>query len=451
MNMICDKESFAQLTANGRDKFYVYGVSRCAETFYIGCLLNGCEDKIEGFLVSDINTVMKKDKKLHRREIHEPGILKNKKKPIIVICAYSTRTQKEITDRIMECNRDAEIHFFGGEIARATERLYDAIAAEYIDRTHDVFKSNFEESFLNVHDRGSECFYKYVRKLYAGNIPDTRIFGEGIKLDELHRQQIGEYRYIGEGKRDTPELQFSIYMAKSHADKKVAEDYDSLYTYPIQVGAALTEQKLCELQDNVGDNLSLRNRDYCELSALYWAWKNDHKSDYIGLCHYRRRFVLSQKQFAYIEEQQLDAVYTVPKIIDQGVEYEFVVRCNHVKEEVWQFLEEAIYKLYPDYAEAWEKLKKSFFLITLNMLIMKRSVLEDYCSWLFSILSEVDRHYTERGIWPENRYLGYLGECLTTVYVIKNRGWLKFGYTEVQFLIPESDTKKDKEETADGK
>ena len=436
MNIICDKESLENLTQNGRDKFYVYGASGCAQVFYIGCLLNGFEDMIEGFLVSDINTVNKKDKKLHRREIHEPRILKDKENPIVVICAYSPRTQEAITSNILEHNTNARIYCYGGESAKEAQKLYVERAKEYIYKKHDISDCNYEPPYSNVCDKGSEHFYKYVLKLWEGCIPDTRIFGDGIKLDELHRKQIGEYRYIGDGEKESPRSRFSIYMAKSHVDKKLAEDCESLYTYPIQVGAALTEQKICELRDNIGDNLSLRNRDYCELSALYWAWKNDLKSDYIGLCHYRRRFVLTEKQFAYIEEQDLDAVYTVPKIIDQGVEYEFVERCNHVKEEVWEFLEEAIYKLYPDYAEAWEELKRTFFLITLNMAIMKRNVLEDYCSWLFDILAEVDRHYTDRGIQPDNRYLGYLGECLTTVYVIKNREWLKFGYTEVQFLQP---------------
>lgn len=434
MNITCDKESLELFSKKCGGSFYVYGISSCAQVFYIGCLLNGLEERIEGFLVSDINTVTRKDKKLHRRQIYESSILKEKESPAVVICAYKQETQEEITGSIMEYNNNARIYIFGGEPARKTRDLYDEMAREYIVRDHGVSASNFEYPYLNVCDRGSGCFYKYIMKLGTGSIPDTRVFGEGIKLDELHRRQIGEYHYIGNGEKEAPESSFAIYMAKSHMDKKLEEDCESIYTYPIQVGAALTEQVICGLRDDVGDNLSLRNRDYCELSALYWAWKNDRESDYIGLCHYRRRFALAKRQFAYIEEQGLDAVYTVPKIIDQGVEYEFIERCNHVKEEVWGYLEEAIYKLYPDYAAAWEELKGTFFLITLNMAIMRRNVFEDYCGWLFDILAEVDRRYTDRGIQPDNRYLGYLGECLTTVYVIRNREWLKFGYTEVRYL-----------------
>jgi len=57
---------------------------------------------------------------------------------------------------------------------------------------------------------------------------------------------------------------------------------------PMQVGAALTDKRfpgfLC---DDIGDNISTKNRSYCELTAQYWAWKNIDM-DYYGFFHYRR-------------------------------------------------------------------------------------------------------------------------------------------------------------------
>ena len=60
---------------------------------------------------------------------------------------------------------------------------------------------------------------------------------------------------------------------------------------PIQVGAALhPEMDLGFQKDNVGDNISEKNPRYCELSAIYWGWKNIKDVEYQGLAHYRRYF-----------------------------------------------------------------------------------------------------------------------------------------------------------------
>lgn len=49
------------------------------------------------------------------------------------------------------------------------------------------------------------------------------------------------------------------------------------------------------LDDSLEDNIADRNYTYCELTNIYFVWKNmdkllDADTKYIGLCHYRRRF-----------------------------------------------------------------------------------------------------------------------------------------------------------------
>ena len=65
---------------------------------------------------------------------------------------------------------------------------------------------------------------------------------------------------------------------------------DEIYL-PIQVGCAINSNDLGYARDDSGDNISSKNKNYCELTGLYWAWKN-LDADYIGLAHYRRHFTL---------------------------------------------------------------------------------------------------------------------------------------------------------------
>ena len=83
---------------------------------------------------------------------------------------------------------------------------------------------------------------------------------------------------------------------------------------PIQVGEG---ENFLPVRDNTGDNIAEKNKNFCELTALYWMWKNDSTSEFIGLNHYRRYFDFKEqrKRLLYshtILPSQLNQ-YTNPK------------------------------------------------------------------------------------------------------------------------------------------
>lgn len=71
---------------------------------------------------------------------------------------------------------------------------------------------------------------------------------------------------------------------------KAVEVFENDVYVPIHVGKALHPNlELGFISDNIGDNISMKNPFYSELTAQYWAWKN-LDTEYVGLCHYRRYF-----------------------------------------------------------------------------------------------------------------------------------------------------------------
>ena len=69
---------------------------------------------------------------------------------------------------------------------------------------------------------------------------------------------------------------------------------------PLHVGAE-GKAELGYTRDNTGDHISSKNKNFCELTGLYWAWKN-LDADYIGLVHYRRYF--TRKEVHNIEKKK---------------------------------------------------------------------------------------------------------------------------------------------------
>ena len=86
---------------------------------------------------------------------------------------------------------------------------------------------------------------------------------------------------------------------------------DSVY-FPLHVGKDSNHNETEFQPDNTGDNISSKNPKFCELTGLYWAWKN-LKADYIGLVHYRRYFKLD-KSICRSEEKKFQHVLTTKQV-----------------------------------------------------------------------------------------------------------------------------------------
>ena len=181
--------------------------------------------------------------------------------------------------------------------------------------------------------------------------------------------------------------------------------------------------------DNTGDNISSKNPNYCELTALYWIWKNDTVSQYKGLCHYRR--YITTKWLSNDMEYSIDS-RTIEKtlkkydiILPQKQHFirsaqENYLRCGRPKD--LKNLRYIISKKYPDYIEAYDLVMNSNSSYLMNMMITSTECFNSYCKWLFDILFQLEQITDLTGYsQQEARIYGYMSERLLTVWVLKNK------------------------------
>jgi len=230
-----------------------------------------------------------------------------------------------------------------------------------------------------------------------------------------------------------------MYMAKFHKDKPLSAAYIlPEWTIPIQAGAALCGERVAGILDCEGENISAKNVNYSELTVLYWIWKNhlqrktaDDETEYYGLSHYRRILELSEDDLQKLADNEVDAVLPYP------MPYEPDIRQHHKRyltDTDWQALCTALAERQPEYAGAFPDILKQQYFYNYNIILAKRSVLAEYCGWLFPILERIEQLSTPKGWERQDRYIGYMGETLETLYFMHNRNRLNIVHAGCRFL-----------------
>lgn len=225
-------------------------------------------------------------------------------------------------------------------------------------------------------------------------------------------------------------------MIASH--KKCEMPKDNLYL-PIHVGKALNLNKDFGYQgDNSGENISKKNPYYCELTAVYWGWKN-LKADYIGLAHYRRHFCFKRKGKDWNSILTSEEAKTLCKqydlILPQKRKLYIETVYSHYDHtfdgKQFDNTRKIISKRCPEYLASFDKLMNSRSQHLFNMFIMKRELFNSYCEWMFPILEELETYYDLKNMDPfQARLIGRVSERLMDVWVMKNN--LK--YKEIDYI-----------------
>ena len=228
--------------------------------------------------------------------------------------------------------------------------------------------------------------------------------------------------------------------------KKYKMPVDTSVYLPIHVGCE-GKDDLGYQGDNTGENISQLNPYYCELTGLYWAWKN-LDCDYLGLVHYRRYF--TKKSQSYKENLKIDEVILnqeeiefllrkgdiiVPKKRKYYIETLYSHYAHTLDASHLDLARKVIEKQNPEYLDSFDKVMRQRSAYMFNMFIMKKELADDYFTWLFPILDSMYECMDLSGLTPfEARLFGRVSELLFNVWLDKNNLNIK----EVPFMYMEN-------------
>lgn len=242
---------------------------------------------------------------------------------------------------------------------------------------------------------------------------------------------------------------------------KPSELPDNDLFLPIRVGAEQAEDDFgLERDDNGKDNISSKNSGYCELTAIYWAWKNLN-ADYYGLFHYRRFYSFSDRRFPVSDDGHTmirarllsPEVYRKFGLTDESRMRHIIEASDLVVHESRpvknlptpmglpgksvrehyayhdgtivldsdiEAMDKVIRDKYPDIYLYYQRYLSGDTFLGYNMFIMKKHFFKDMCQFEFGVLGEMERILRKdlnKRSYNANRIYGYLAEILTSAYI----------------------------------
>ena len=209
-----------------------------------------------------------------------------------------------------------------------------------------------------------------------------------------------------------------LYIVSCHVDKPLTQEPpESQYDVPIQAGAALTDVRICEVNDFDGcqDSVSDRNRRYSEASAMYWIGRHID-SDYVGIEHYRRRFDLTDEQYDRYMDEGVDIITTEPIDLGMSIEKDY----REVQYSVdWDLFMDILNEKDPGEYDFYRECFTSNLIHACNINVFRAGLYRDFSDWAFPILDEFWKRSPEKTDTYQHRDVGFIAERLSHLFVMK--------------------------------
>lgn len=246
---------------------------------------------------------------------------------------------------------------------------------------------------------------------------------EHLLMSEYY-EAIGSFPPAEEKKNRNKKQDFVMYEVRNDRDKPLKQ-HPGLFLFEktIQAGAAVADKSIAEIHDDIGVNISRKNRMYCEMSAVYWIWKNTNH-DWIGIEHYRRHLLVKAEMLS----DEIDAIMPLPYIC---YPHEMAQFLRFTTEDVKDALFRALEALHPDEFEEYKRILYGKYQYTYDLVCARKQVFDDYCSWFFEITEFMEESYaSEVPELVETRAFSYVAEVLTNLYFMYHQKDLKIRHVE---------------------
>ena len=245
-------------------------------------------------------------------------------------------------------------------------------------------------------------------------------------------------------------MKINIFIA-IHKPFSLPKGLDQSIYRPFQVGVG-PDIDPTYLRENNGDNIAAKNPYYCELTLLYYSWKNI-SCDILGLVHYRRYFYLKHKKkkilgcnipwrrfYLPLSKAEIVKILSEYDIILPKISYisnpsiKAQYQADHHIQD-WYIVKDIIKKRYPAYLPEFEQVENGTTFYSCNMFIAQKSTVTPYFEWLFDILFEAEKRidlstYSDY----QKRVFGFLSERLFTVWLLHHKNRLKYYEAEMKFI-----------------
>ena len=235
------------------------------------------------------------------------------------------------------------------------------------------------------------------------------------------------------GAECSTDRKLTVYVVSSAFDSVLQEHHE--YTANekiIQVGCAFTDKRIDgALYDDTGENISGKNQQFCELTAIYWVWKNA-MADYVGIEHYRRFFLMGDDIADVMSMNSIDVILPVPLCVMPSLRENYLFR--HEKKPFMDMMSVIRGRDTLEYEKAVSFFNQGLY-SPCNMLIARKSVYDRLCEWMFPILFEVcdiNGTFDDR---YQNRYPGFLSERLLSFFFDLHKDKYKIVYADKNFLV----------------